>query len=283
MSSDTIAPPFDAANAVFETSYATARSEAELEAPLIVLLAAELALHVRGERKSFPFSDQVFHTAKVGAHIAVALYTLAGQSEARELATDVRRRFESLRRHASDGLRALLAWQAVDQDLRTELASLLESSLKFAEHVLSTGAVSVSEKDTFAGANGDRILRITELATKRQMAALHAAVERALLELSPAERRSLQVIVLGDHQARSRSLGMQYFQRRLAEPEGADDRVTYAENVTDEKEAIALVGTRRLDCAIARAFFKDEKRLQRDVLADAAKTCLDRLQPAPIG
>lgn len=71
---------------------------------------------------------------------------------------------------------------------------------------------------------------------------------------------------------------MQYFQRRFGESEGDDDRVTYGENVSDEAEAIALVGTRRLDFELARAFFGDERRLQRDVLGDAAKRCLDRLQ-----
>jgi hypothetical protein len=38
-----------------------------------------------------------------------------------------------------------------------------------------------------------------------------------------------------------------------------------------------LVGTRRLDRAIASAFFGDPKRLQRDVLGDAAKSALERI------
>ena len=68
---------------------------------------------------------------------------------------------------------------------------------------------------------------------------------------------------------------MQYFQLRFAEAPGTDERVTYGENISDEAEAIALVGTRHLDRRIARAFFGDEKRLQRDVLGDAAKRCLE--------
>jgi hypothetical protein len=88
-------------------------------------------------------------------------------------------------------------------------------------------------------------------------------------------------VVVGDHQARARSLGMQYFKRRLQEPPGADQRVTYGENIEDEDEAISLVATRRLDKQIAQAFFGDENRLQRDVLGDAAKRCLDELDFPP--
>ncbi len=42
-----------------------------------------------------------------------------------------------------------------------------------------------------------------------------------------------------------------------------------------EEEAISLVATLRLDERIAQAFFGDENRLQRYVLGDAAKRCLD--------
>ena len=70
---------------------------------------------------------------------------------------------------------------------------------------------------------------------------------------------------------------MQYFQYRFREQPGADERVTYGENIGSEEEAVALVGTRRLDRLIARAFFGEEKRLQRDVLGDAAKRCLDAM------
>jgi hypothetical protein len=40
-------------------------------------------------------------------------------------------------------------------------------------------------------------------------------------------------------------------------------------------QACELVGTRRLDRMVAQAFFQDPKRLQRDVLGDAAMRQLD--------
>jgi hypothetical protein len=88
--------------------------------------------------------------------------------------------------------------------------------------------------------------------------------------LSPEERGALHVVVAGDHQARVRSLPMQYFKKLLGEPASEERRVTYAEGVRDERAAFELVGAQRLDRCMARAFFGEEKRLQRDILGDAA-------------
>jgi hypothetical protein len=43
-------------------------------------------------------------------------------------------------------------------------------------------------------------------------------------------------------------------------------------------EALALVGTRRLDRRVAAAFFGDPSRLQRDVLGDSVRERLKRVE-----
>ena len=62
----------------------------------------------------------------------------------------------------------------------------------------------------------------------------------------------------------------------------AENRVTYGEGVEDVDEALALVGKRRLDVTIAKAFFGDARRLQRDVLGDAVDELLAETDLAPI-
>jgi hypothetical protein len=161
--------------------------------------------------------------------------------------------------------------------LALENAALLRACQRFGERALSDGRMAAQAVDDFAREAGERIVRITHLATCAQIGRLHAAFEAAQSTLSAVELATLQVVVLGDHQARVRSLGMQYFQRRFLETPGQDERITYGENISVEAEAIALVGTRRFDRRVARAFFGDEKRLQRDVLGDAATACLDEL------
>jgi hypothetical protein len=95
--------------------------------------------------------------------------------------------------------------------------------------------------------------------------------------LSEDERRSLEVVVAGDHQARARSLAMQYFQRRFGEERRRETRIAYGERVATVAEALELVGTRRIDRAVAAAFYGDPTRLQQDVLGDAAARILDEM------
>jgi hypothetical protein len=100
----------------------------------------------------------------------------------------------------------------------------------------------------------------------------------ALACLDEAMLPELEIVVAGAHQARARSLGMQYCQKRFGEAPGEERRVAYAESAQDVDQARSLVGTRRLDRAIAGAFFGDPKRLQRDVLGDSAKSALQRIE-----
>jgi hypothetical protein len=133
------------------------------------------------------------------------------------------------------------------------------------------------DRDAFARDVGPLLLRLTEHATRVQLAGLDACAKQALSDLTPEDRETLQVVVLGDHQARVRSLAMQYFQKVLGEQPGEDRRVAFGESIETEEEALVLIGKRRLDFAIAKAFFGDERRLQRDILGDAAKKLLGEL------
>lgn len=260
--------PFEAGNHSFHDAYAGARDNVRHQVPILIVSPTEISLHRRGQRRVWPYSRPLFERAKVAAHVAVALFAFtAAESNPAEARTGIAR----LREHIS----AALA-QASGSD---EIDVLLQRCLAFARSVCDQSFTEQSRAE-FASDAGPRILRITELATCEQMAGLHAAVEAASGELSDRERAELQVVVVGDHQARTRSLGMQYFKWRFREGD-TDERVTYGENVEDEDEAISLVAKRRLDQRIARAFFGDEHRLQRDVLGDAAKRCLDQMNFPP--
>ncbi len=273
-------PPsaLDAANQVFTEAYEQTRGQAQEEVPVLVLLPAEVVLRRGAARRAFPVFRASFFAAKNVAHITVALFALSVRDN--RLSSGSLAQIKTLLEHATRAL-----GQLDDPALRTvqeSLAGLLESSVKFATKVVETGAASVEDRAAFARTVGPQVLALTALATGEQIAELHQAVEEALAPLSSIERARLQIVVVGDHQARARSLGMQYFQRRLGEAPGDDERVTYGENLEDEEEALALVGTRRLDRVIAAAFFGDAKRLQRDVLGDAAKACLERLDLPPL-
>lgn len=226
----------DRVNDAFHGSYDDQRAVAERD-PILVVLADDLVLFRGHERTTFHVTTPEFTTAKAVAHAPVALWLLSQRADAEA-------RVEELRA----------------QIMQSPSDPILTETLRWIDRMpFDVGAL--------AAAFGPTLMESIERATKMQLEALHRTTEEALAMLSPAERRTLHVAVTGDHQARIRSLPMQYFQKRFTDP----DRVVYAEGIVEAEPAAALIGKQRLDRAMAKAFFGNARRMQRDLLGDAAK------------
>jgi hypothetical protein len=252
--------PLDDVNDAFHASYDAARREAEGAVPILVVAGDELVRFRGDERCAFPIGPKRYHAIKCVAHAPPAVYALLERPLG-----EVAPRLTSLR----DAL------ASVSDDDR-DAACVIEGTIAFIDDALAGKKPSL---DAFARTMGPLLLKLTETATRLQLDALHESTVRALSDLSAAERDALRVVVTGEHQARSRSLAMQYFRRRLMEPAGAEHRVLYGEAITNEDEARALVGKNRLDRRIAHAFFGEAARLQRDILGDAAAAEIERFEP----
>lgn len=266
----------DDVNEDFHAAYDTARSVAEASVPVLVFIDDALVVYRRGERRSFPVTPRLYHAIKSAAHAPLALYSALHLQGGRALDSEAVQRLTALREHAAASHRAL-AEDIPPAEALDESRRLLASTLAFIERTLAEGRASHHAVATFARSCGPALVRLIDHATGVQLDALHARVEEVLAELSSAETAALQVVVAGPHQARERSVAMQYFRKRLREPAHTEERVAYAENATDEQAALTLVGTRRFDRAVAGAFFGDEHRLQRDLLGDAAAARLSAI------
>jgi len=232
----------DRVNDAFRGSYDDQRAVAESD-PILVVLADELVLFRGSQRETFRVTTPEFTAAKSVAHAPLALWLLLQRPGA-----DVGR----LRAHI----------------MQSPAHPILTETLRWMDRM-------PFDPDAFAAAMREPLREEIARATVIQLTSLHRTTEAVLATLSPEERRSLHVAVTGDHQARIRSLPMQYFQKRIGDP---DRRVLYAEGVSEADEAAALVGKQRLDRAMAKAFFGQPHRLQRDVLGDAAKAELERTE-----
>lgn len=278
--------PLDDVNDAFHGLYDAARADAQLDGPVFVLLADTLVVYQRGRRTALSFTPRMFHVIKSAAHGPIALYAALHRLVDQALDGPAQARLTVLRKHVNAALASLGETEGKESERDPEVLAVLRSVLlstsAFLERTSNSSAVSARELEVFARETGTLLLRLVNHATRLQLSALHAHVTEALRHMDEQELRALQVVVTGDHQARIRSLAMQYFRRRLREPEGAEERVTYAEGVTDEREALAIVGTRRLDRAIAAAFFGDPKRLQRDLLGDSARDLLNSTNLPPL-
>jgi hypothetical protein len=259
----------DSLNEEFHADYDVATEGAARRAPVLVLVADALILFRGDDRSEHPFTPAEFHLIKSAAHAPVALYAILLRGDGRAPLVRLRGAIDTF---------GEMAPSAAADDTR----AVLRTTRAFLDEALAPDEISAAKVEAFARAIGPSLLRLTEHATRMQLTALDAAVEVCLASLDEGERRGLQVVVTGEHQARARSLGMQYFQQRFGEAPGQETRVTYGEGIDDADQAVALVGKRRVDRAIAAAFFGDEKRLQRDVLADAATALLATTPLTPI-
>jgi hypothetical protein len=263
--------PLDDVNDAFHARYGAAKASAVTEAPVLIVLAQSLVL-CHGEReRALDLTVRDFHVVKSAAHAPIALYSALCETGTAPLTSTARRALVRLGRVVTASLESLgMRDPAVADDVR----DVLMRSAAFVAKVLEKGHVSPRSLATFARSNGAVLRRLTLHASRIQLDSLHAAVEETVGALSRAERRALHVVVSGDHQARVRSLAMQYFQKRFGERPGNEVRVAYGEGVTTVDGALALVGARRHDASVADAFFGDPKHLQQDVLGGAAATIL---------
>ena len=265
--------PLDEVNTAFHDAYDEATGESLEAGPIIVVLADSLVVYDHGERREHTFTPRLFHVIKSMAHAPLGIYAALHRFVGRPLPAPVLDRMRGLKTKLEAALLTLPS-EVPKEAIREDVSPLLRGSLAVVESVLDACAITLAELDGFAREMGTPLARSTEHATRIQVASLDTCVANAVAGLGENDRGLLQVVVTGNHQSREQSLGMQYFRARLGEKEGDDERVTYAEGVDDADAAFELVGKQRLDRAIAKAFFGDAKRLERDVLGAAFQSAV---------
>jgi hypothetical protein len=267
------ARPHEELDANFHAAYDRMRGSSARAAPVLVLFEGSLVLMHGSRRGEFVASHPSTRILQAIAHAPVGVFAvLSDLATGSPLGLAERTRLGQLRSACS---RVSAACAGLEE---RDVEAVIERSLRFIDAELARGIADASALARFASGVGPKLLVLIDHATQLELKALHEATDKALATLDAAELRELEVVVAGAHQARTRSLGMQYFQKRFGEAAGEERRVAYAESAGSAEEARSLVGTRRLDRAIARAFFGDPKRLQRDVLGDAAKRALERAE-----
>lgn len=251
-------PALNGVNDSFHHAYDARRDENPRQGPPVLLVLADtITLLVDGSRHEHSLSPELFHVIKAVVHAPVAAYA------ARPGLIDALRARVQAARAEVDRL-------PMPESVRARLTAILHATQRFLDDAAPC-------RDTFAREVGPLLLESTADATHLQLDALDRAVHVLFEQLDADARAHVEVVVAGAHQARTRSLGMQYFQKLLGAR--ADAQLTYAESVDDEEQALRLVRTRRLDREIATAFFGEPSRLERDVLGDAVRELLRDLTP----
>jgi len=150
-------------------------------------------------------------------------------------------------------------------------------AIAFLDQVLAQQKVSEADLNGFAGAQAPDIGVAMGGAVRAQLDACHERVMHIKHDvLSDQEWKDLRVLILGAYMARQGDIFLQYFSEILHTPQQGDRRLVYFES-GDMGEAYDRLGTTMLDTEASSAFFSNENRLHRDMLADETTTYLKTL------
>lgn len=272
--------PFDDVNQRFHDAYDKARAAVADDKPLVIVLADSLILRRGDERVEIVVTPPLFQVIKAVAHGPLAIFGILHRHAPGPIADGKTRHALAKLQQSLAKAQAALTDELIgdERDVAARLSAILARCQAFVQPLVHDGAHDPALLEPFARALGPQLLQATHDATRVQLAAMTRAVTELLTRLDADERQTFEVVVAGAHQARARSLAMQYFGALLDERPGVERRLVYAENVSDEQEVVGLMATRQLDCALASAFFGHPERLQRDILGDAVKEQLATLK-----
>ncbi len=275
--------PIDAINDLSKESYAQARSRLlSKHGPILMVgfdglrLKYAGATYVTGENDEPRRVTPSLHRIKSVSHgIALGIFSALNDCEATKW-SDKRPELENLRAPmitARD--------QNTPDDFTAEQAAredrLLYAGSEFLTKVLNKGACPTPEElQTFINTQKDDLAAATRDTTRMYLDHLHKETNELLAKLPADQVNNTTVVIIGSQLPRSQNAATQYFARRFGE-KGESPKIIYAEMIFGTEGPLGLLGTHRLDRLIAKAFFNDEWRMHRDLLADDATVYLDKL------
>jgi len=172
---------------------------------------------------------------------------------------------------------------STDPMARKAPAELLCSARTIVDRVLEQGSVDFERLQKHINALASSALETAGVAVGIELEQLHALLERWRSRLGETRWAGLYVVICGAHQPRYREAACQYFGRLLHQPDGSaaerEDRLVYAEGLCDVESALDLLARHIVDQRASNLLFRDRRRLQEDLLADAAATEVRKLFP----
>ena len=268
----------DSLNDTFRAAYRENRAGrlARID-PVIIVQFDDLHLIRAGRTRTEKFTPPIYHEYKAIAHIPLALYAKLAPLPGRpfdKATLDWLTAYLKQIQAAATSLDGRPGWTAQQLALHKKIAA---DSERFIEKIGGAEQVADEELTAYTRAMRPLVLASADAAAKAQLDGLHALVNKWRAELGPRWTH-VDVVVLGPKQPRPGNVQYEYFRRAMG-PGAEGRRLWYAEGIFDKDGGFNLLGTILVDRGASIAFFDDPKRLERDLLADAARRHLDRMFP----
>lgn len=247
--------------------------------PLIMNLAGTLILKYNGKTESMSITPPAYHQIKSYSHITFTIYLLLSQNSPGNLTAATLTELQKLQSD-TDAVQSMLPTLKLTPEANTTLAKLMDLTHVFLNKIIAERSWSYQELIDFY----QRIKPFNEqairLSVQMELQTLDQAINKWLAMMGPDEIKKLGIVVATAHQPRAQEISLQYFAKRfqLRFGEGAlyETALVVLEGQYDEKAAISLLARHYLDREAAQVIFNDPEKLQRDLLADAAKVILEK-------
>jgi hypothetical protein len=274
------ADPLETLNNSSRMLYAQAKAMAMARKdPVLIVVGDDLVLRKGDKRTSVRVIPQIYHTLKSFAHIPMALdVALAahGESPLDEETLRELRDYRGLFAAATEKL----ATAGLDGEERERQKAILAAATTFVDSILAKRCCTSAERIAFARQMNPLVMANAAAAARAALDMLHRQVCQWKGEMTPEEWSRVTVLIIGRQLPRKDNLAVQYFARLFGQS-GEGKRLIYAEGLAEEPRALDLLATYRVDTQIGIDFFNDPLRMQRDLLADVARSYLPLLIDHP--
>jgi hypothetical protein len=281
--------PFAAFNAGFHESYTRLVEQvlAQLgdSVPVLVLIGDDATLLCDGGEKREQVIPARYHELKAIGHLAFGIQLTLMTNESGHLTDLTANELHQKRAQIREAQAAVNAWSACASSsaIMKAPAELLCRARTLVDRVLAEGVVDFERLGEHIRALAAHALETAQLAVCIELEQLHALLGRWRNDLGERRWAGLYVVICGAHQPRYREAACQYFGRLLHEADGSaaeqEDRLVYAEGLCDVDAAVDLLARHIVDQRASNILFGNRRRLQEDLLADAANAEVRKLLP----
>jgi hypothetical protein len=281
--------PFAAINASFHETYTRLVEQVLAElgdtVPVIVLIGDDATLLCDGRKRREQVIPTRYHELKALGHLAfgVQLMLMAnGRGRLSDATVSELHRKRVQIRETQAIINAPPAGASCSSTMKAP-DELLCRARALVDTVLEEGEVDFGRIQKHVSALASGALETAQLAVCIELEQLHALLTQWRNDLGEKRWAGMYVVICGAHQPRYREAACQYFSRLLHQAEGSaaerEDRVVYAEGLCDIDAALDLLARHIVDQRASNLLFGNRRRLQEDLLADAASAEVRKLFP----
>lgn len=248
--------------------------------PVILNLGGTLLFKYQGKTETVAINPEAFHLLKAYAHGAFSVYLVLAQAPIGVQRPEIAEKLKLIHLHLQEALNILPNLQLTPQQ-QIVIKKMTELTIEFLNRLQTKNIYTQQELNEFYQALFPFLSQSIKMCAELEIKALDAAMNNWLARMTKDEKQKLAIVVATSHQARAQEISLQYFAKKfgLHFGEGAysEKNILVLEDKFDENSALQLLARHLLDREAANVILKDPIRLQRDLLADAAKEILQTM------